>query len=476
LAHVLSLKDGTTTINFLEESGTAWCGLEDGGLIIENPDRKVSWTGGGIWRQGREVMSVAYDNRKIEISFEIGGATRTDIVDRKTAIIRILEKARESYQYDTAPVVYLQFQIDTLTSPVYFDVVDGELLMPEDFMSVEKLNWQKSGGKTIKGFTLKLECLPFARGDEVTIISNTSITNTDDALHTNYIDFAGSLIKGDVPGPVRIRFTSNTASPRMTRFYVGMRNRGNAQNWVHTLEAESLSIGSSGSISAKNTIYSGDTGDGLGGRAVSWNLTTTGNVMLLSKSFAATTFPERFEGKARVLVRGSFSPYCSYQVKMYYGVTPIREYPVKRHSYGHLDLGVVDVLPWAIRRGDYSSAWDMAIYCQPDSATLKTMVIDAIYLVPADDYKYRMWMYSGYDLQQNSAVEDNARFDQVHDMNGSYRTAIIEPSGLPIHATPNEDGKIIFVWESDTFSTGVSYQATVWAYHTPYYFDVRGSL
>lgn len=476
MAHVLQLSDGTTTVNFLNECGSSpWCHLEEGGLVIDTPDKKQTWSGSNVWRQGRTLAKHAFENRDIEIVFEIGGSSWDGILNARTAINRLLEKARDAQLRGLNSPVYLQYQLDTATYPVYFDVLDGELELPKDIMSLEKLGWTKCGtDKVLKGCELKLECKPFARGTETIIVSAQSIENADDTSRDSYVSWSGSSIDGDVPGPLRVQYARNYVdSDLYSVYWAGIRDRATPGSMIRVLEIEDAdSLYGSPSSQGPSNVYSGT-------YQKSWTGVPANTDTEVAKwNISSTSSPENYSGRFRVLLVGS-SLGTSYLwgIRMKFLVTTLRTYPWRTSGSGGvdiLDLGVIELPPWNVDDDQNAGAFSISLYGRfPSTATF---ALDAIYLVPADDYKFRKWRFRGYHQSNNTVIEDIGVRDQVHYLDSAvYPTGILDSFGLPLHATPGQNGRLYILIMSDTGTYDAQWAGQVTVYHTPYYLDIRGS-
>jgi hypothetical protein len=444
--------------------------IEDAGLIIKNPTKRETWVGSGSWRFGKGLAGYTYDNRKITITFEIVGDDLDDVCDKKTQILKLIEDARDSQINGLASPVYLEYQIDTATNPVYFDVVDGELEIPEDLMSVAGLGWYKGGGqRSIKGFILDLICKPFARGTEVQIVTNQSVSPTDDTTYTNYVSWSASAIDGDVPGPLRIRF-QNTSTQQMRDFWVGLRDHGTPSSWSYNvLEGEDATNDSS-YTTLTNSSYSN-------GSALQY--TANGNDQMLCHWTIPDTAASsviNLRGRVRVILLGSFSA-SGDQVWLTHRkyITDYAIYPRAINATAGttaLDLGVIDLMAWGIEPGQGAGYSELSLWVKGTNGA--SITIDALLMIPAEDYKFRKWRWIGYYLPQNYYMEDIARYNQLA-FGTDYKSFTAEPSGLPIHAAPGNDGRLYFTWLGSTGSWSITSTAQINVWHTPYYLDIRGT-
>ena len=302
MAYTLQLTDGTTTVDFLGSSGTSWCLLEDGGLSIEQPQPKSIWAGRTTATHGRRLTSSAYDNRRVTITFEIVGTTRANILDKQQDIISILENAKRRQMYNTAMAVTLEYKVDNATASVYFDVLSGELRIPDDFMSLEKQQWMKGSQYTVKGWVLELMCKPFARGAEVNIVSSQTVYAIDDATYNNYVSWSGSAILGDVPGPLRIRY-QNTYTTAAQDLYVGLRDMGTLASFPHVLESADATLLQGGSMGGSTATWSSI----ATGELAYWTITPISGLTYKGKvRVIGVTESTAFDDDVRFYLRSSY--------------------------------------------------------------------------------------------------------------------------------------------------------------------------
>ena len=463
MAYVLKLSDGTTTIDFLGTSGTAWCELADGGLLIGHPPEKDIWAGRTSATQGRRLTEKTYDNRKITIDFEIAGSTKSNLLNLQQDILQLLDVARDRQMYNTGYEVTLEYQVDTTSSSVKFVVVDGKLEPPTDFMSVEKQNWTKGSGYTIKDWRLELTCMPFAFGAETQIVTSDSVDNIHDDNDENYVSWSGSAINGDVPGPLRVRFTSSSAVT-LNKMWVGLRDFGTPANFLHVLSAVEPGVGEpyygEYSVSTSGGTPSGDTVtfSGWSGAPITWTITP--NSGLDSK------------GKVRAVavtggVNFSDNTYYLSVENSNYGIIRTTPY-VKTNSSRTIDLGVIDLDPSGLPPEYYGDDWQLKLYVADGTTSFS---LRALLLFPAQDYKFR-W-YNPY-IANTETFEDIGRHDIT--VNGTTaRERIVNTKGFPLHAAPGKSARLYFTFGTTTALWSEAYTGTVNVWHTPYYLYVRGS-
>ena len=324
MAHTLELSNGTTTISFLGSSGDAWCLLNDGGLTINKPSINEGWSGGASVVAGQVLSEVQYKNRTITLEFEIVGNNRNEIIYRQGEIANLLHKARVAQLSPyREPRVYLKYQIDTMTYPVYFDVLSGNIELPENIMSVEALNWRKGSQYTIKNFRVELTCKPLARGTSATVKTATTIQNTHDSSYVNYIDITGSSVLGDVFSPATLYIYSGGVASSRSRMHIwaGVRD-ANVSDFIDILEAEDGSYSSYSTLTAQDSALSGASG---GGYAVEHTTSSSSGLLNgdLEDNDASSDFDNWVEddGYGTITVEGSIVHGGSYAAKFTEGAT-----------------------------------------------------------------------------------------------------------------------------------------------------------
>ena len=477
MAHILYLSDGTTTVDFLDECGTSpWCHLADGGLLIKIPSKKQTWSGSNVWRQGRTLAKHSYENRDIVITLEIGGSSWDDILNERGTIYRLLDRARDSQLRGFGSSVYLRYQVDTTSNYVEFDVLDGELKLPKDLMSVEKLNWEKCGGDSVlKECQLTLICKPFARGNEAQLVNFVEVDNADDSARNNYVSWNASAVDGDVPGPLRITHNRNYVDGgiRFSKYWIGLRDSAVPANMIHVLEAEDAdSYSGSPTQSGSNSSYSGNYTMQYSG------ISADTDHKLATWEIGNKSSPMDHAGRFRVLLVGlGIDANSLFSIRTQFELTPLRQYPWRTAGSspgGITDLGIIELPPWALEDGQPSGYYDIVLMGRfPATAAFD---VDALYLIPAEDYKLRIWDWRGYHQQQGMIVEDSGTRDQVYYKAATlYPVGIIDYYGLPIHATPGQDARLHFLWNNGVGFYDADYTAQISVYHTPYYLDIRGT-
>jgi len=224
----LTLTDGTTTINLMDGTNYA---VQENGFAKPMPKRSYSFGGGGLLRDGSDLIDDTYENREVTINLNVYATSADNLDQRIQDILVLIETARSWAKTRRGSAVELQYKKDGATDTTYFDVLDGTVEEPDTTHSV----LLKSN--TILGVVVKLTCKPFARGALTSCLAATTVYNHDDTDHDNFVDIASGSVKGDVRGSLKLWIHNNTGSS-----YEGLRiavqSSASANLVSHVLEAE----------------------------------------------------------------------------------------------------------------------------------------------------------------------------------------------------------------------------------------------
>lgn len=282
MAFLLSLVDADDTISFLSGSYK----LVEGGFDMGKPERREIWGGNISYGGGQSLIDVTYDNRVMQIVFNVTGSTRDALLANVARIEDLLYRCQEArigndYGYKTE----LQFRLDGATNISYFEILSGELEWPSDVMSIEQVHQKEGSGKYIVyDMTLTLIAPPFV--DSISPVNGTpiqfAVTNhpyttptTSPVLGTtcegpgeanwcNWVLIDESDIPGDAPGDLVIDVmapleTHPVGGLRRVNFGLGRPFTG-TKAAIYTMEAEDQNVSypsqDPGAIAVTNTSAS----------------------------------------------------------------------------------------------------------------------------------------------------------------------------------------------------------------------------
>lgn len=162
----LKLSDGTTTIDLYGGSDTL---ARYAGLRIYPPLLDHKFLSNPLY-DGDGLISSRFGNRTIAITTKISGSS--DLPDLRTnirTIERLLNDARQHRLLGYGSTVYLEYQWANVDGEsIYFDVLDGELILPPDFYNV-----YLTSKYHILDAHLTFICKPFGRYANQDIVADT---------------------------------------------------------------------------------------------------------------------------------------------------------------------------------------------------------------------------------------------------------------------------------------------------------------
>lgn len=204
-AYRIKLSDGTTTIDIFGGSDTK---VREGGLSMPPPKVIASFIS-SPYSNGARLASATYDNRIIKITCRIWGSTLADLKTNIRSIHRLLNDAEQRTLLGYGAQVYLEYQWgDTNDQSTFFDILRGDLIMPNNYLSV-----LLSNSFYVTDAVLQLVCSPLGRYTNQDYAQQT-IENDDYATdsHYNYFDITTSEAYGDAPAKLYIKIAQNAAA------------------------------------------------------------------------------------------------------------------------------------------------------------------------------------------------------------------------------------------------------------------------
>ncbi len=161
MAYVCQLTDGTTTLNLLDETSYD---VMEGGVNLPPPAKRQTWGGSGPGHDGSTLIESNYLNRIITVALKLLGTSDDDLTDAVRDINDLLAKAQDYSEKGRGAQVTFSLKLDAGADTIIFDVIDGELSLPRDWLGATLDKTSR-----IIGITLELVCKPFGSGTEVTL-------------------------------------------------------------------------------------------------------------------------------------------------------------------------------------------------------------------------------------------------------------------------------------------------------------------
>lgn len=228
MAHVVSLTDGTTTLNFT---------LADGCMITAY-DMKAD---------GNDTIEVL-----------LTAASKTALQAVINNIERMFVAAKRRADTQRGPKVYINFQVDAEAASNRSLIKSGKLELDESAL--------KSGWPNIKvDARLYIERDPWWEGPETELLiaskasttpatGGKSIHNQNDSGEGNYIQIAAAQITGTLPTPVKIQMQNTSGGAlQYPDLYIATNSQSDPANFVHMLEVEDALSGGTITVSASSS-------------------------------------------------------------------------------------------------------------------------------------------------------------------------------------------------------------------------------
>ena len=151
----IKLSDGTTTINLYDGTDSQ---VREGGLNMPPPVVDAAFIGNPAY-PGDRLSRSRYRNRIITLTVKVYGSSLNDLKTNIRSINRLLNDAQERVLLGYGSQVYLEYQWgDTADQSTFFDVLRGDLILPDDHLSRAL-----SGSYYVLNASLRLVCSPFGR-------------------------------------------------------------------------------------------------------------------------------------------------------------------------------------------------------------------------------------------------------------------------------------------------------------------------
>lgn len=161
MAWTVQLVDATSTVDLNDGTNTF---LEPRGFRAPPPGRRMSMSGASFFRHGQDIVGRVYENRTVEVEFQLRGSAAGTLASKTQDIWKALRKATEYAQQGVGTIVQLKYQWEGADAPVFFNILEGVLDLGDDLHSQYLLR-----GTAIRNARLTLLCEPFAVGTTETI-------------------------------------------------------------------------------------------------------------------------------------------------------------------------------------------------------------------------------------------------------------------------------------------------------------------
>jgi len=464
MAFILKLTDGTLVADFIS-AGTGFH-LEDAGFKIGPAKQKEMWGGGSIFsKSGAQIVANTLENRELEITFTLSGATPAALSTAASTIENLIEAARTRSKDRMGARVELQYAWNAATATTYFEVITGEVLWPDDVMSVEQIHQVNADGDLeIWGMQLTLTVTPAAsnispvngtplaiqltNGNGTDVTTGLAVWNHNDAGtgHDNYVEIDGADLLGNYPMKTVLSLQSDSGESEKTSVvYIGARVGSFAFKSI--LEDDAASYAKGSPTPTVDVDYSS------AGTHTAVSLTsTTGESLfkwtLTDQETEDTRGAFRFFG--RVAPSTHWPSNANFRVVVLYGTTSLYasewRKPVST-TIELFDLGTIFLPPWLSGVSTALAGLVISLEGKLDAAGTQAVDLDYVALLPQDG-GYRVLKFRTTGMAQTEYLIDDGWEDSVYHINTSAKKTGI-PFGIMqrISLTPAKDVRLYFLME-----------------------------
>lgn len=464
MAFVVNLNDDTESVNFISSAYE----LVDAGLVLHLPEPKEVWGGDSIYAHGAQLVMQTYNNAKVEITFNVHGATRDELLDNVTKINRIIERAKQRSILESGPRVEFQYQWDSASKTTFYEVISGFVTWPDNVMSVEQVHQKDASGNwVIYDMKAELTLSPFAypispvtgtptlvnmtKTNSPTPATTKTVNNGLETTFENWVEISGSQIPGSHPAVTKLILQSGSGLAEGTsRVYVGCHVGGDFRSMLDDLDA-SFRIGGVTPVT--------DTNSNKDRYSVLTHTATTETVLakwdLTSAEVAQMRGAFRFFGRTKDLQYWDTN--VNYRIAISYNGTYLYKgewrSPIET-TITLFDFGTVFLPPWS---GSITSPAGLTIELQGmlKLAGTSSLYLDYITLLPQDG-GYRVLDFRGGAMAQNNYVVDDGWSKAVYHEAGGLRTGLAYALMPSITLEPGKTHRLYFLMEGSAHSSEIS--------------------
>lgn len=448
-SHVLSLTDGTTTINLADLTNTLTTKYTP---VSPETDEMPALKMG----DGGELTRVDLRNVTETVDLWLMAATKPNLQVLINSIESMLFTARWRQKKKTGPRVYIQLQVDGEASAWRSEILAGRLVLDEEALTI----WPNIKAAARLHITRRF----FWEGAEVELQLSTSnqsaatggrtIRNHDDSGtgDDNWVQIAVDQVKGTLPTPVRLTLTNVSGAAQGYRdIYLAVNAFADPANFVHMIEGEAAAptYGTSSSdANSSNGAYLARTWSGTA--EILWTIPSAtvqdggGRFFRLLARFASVGGAFYVRPVLRD-VNGLIDLYTSCDEIYVTSATPLA------------DLGEIPLPPVS---GDTSwAALTLVLKLRATAST--TIGLDFIQLTPTDSFCHLV--QRGYDIANNGTITIDGSGEMVH----AGGVTIYTPIGFPLFLFHGRLQRLLILENEGVAAPAIANSFSVRAYVRP---------
>ena len=410
MAHVVSLTDGTTTLNFT---------LADGRMIV-NYDMK---------RDGNDTVECHCEAAsKPALQALIEGIEAMGVIARRRAETKRGAK------------VYINFQVDGESSSNRSFVKNLEVELDESLL--------RSGFANMKGaIRVFVERDPWWEGPETELqlaskasttpaTGGKSIHNQNDSGEGNYIQIAAAQITGTLPTPVKIQMQNTSGGAlQYADLYMATNSQSDPANFTHTVECEDRLSGGTITVNAASS----------GGNYLALTVNTTAAIAIpLSAAMVEDCNGRHFRLLLYQALNVTGDIYVTPQIRDSAGLSAYATgAEIKLTSSDSSKLVDLGSLPIPDAGGDTTGWGALTLYLSFRSITSQTWYGDFIQVTPTESI--RKLVQRDETVANNAYLVDDAIDGAVYRLASSVKYPNFIALESPVMLWPNMLQRVYFL-------------------------------
>lgn len=452
MAHKLEIALGASTFSLSGSSTSSSQTLMN--YVPRSPNLSVIQSNSIIRDGGRRAVTTrrnVTETATFRISASSANEMRSTIQDLERAFLR----AEMRQQIRSGSRVYVNWTPSDISPEEYrSEVLSGKIIPKEDTLNwrwgrydievdavwSRMYYWEETAERNI----------PLTNGNGTGTVAVLTVYNHDDAGagHDNWVNIAGSDIKGVLPTPAIIKMENNDADDTLARVWIGHNVFSGGSAFNHVIEAEDATSGGSSVTDATNS----------GGAYRTRDWTGTGEIQLMVWTLAASDLNlaagRWFHAIARFHNNSNLTDTTfKFIIHGSGGTGTVWEGPEVKPPTSPAniiqDLGLVKLPPWG---GDIVSSGDMAISLRgrSDTSGNSTINLDYIHFLPVDSWRTLYVVVGSVDNTDRLVDDGVSEITYYDDNSGTTRYAPIAVSGDFIKLWPGIDQRVYFITHTGT--------------------------
>ncbi len=426
------------------------------------------------WGRGYSPLAgVNPGNRMAPIKIAITGTSLDDWIMNSRQVHQILRQAQEFNQSGgmRGDRAYLSLQLAGMTYAIEYDIITAQM----DDGAFAQPQMTRTTAPYMRQVAVNLEMRPYGRPQQLSRSSSSILSN---GLSSHII----AAPAGDRPAPARMSMKLTSSGNSFQRAIVWRRSRGNVNNWIYALEAETgahtgyvtSDITTATDIGLSNVANATAHASGV---LRLTNHTTTLHTLRPILNWTINDNLSDFYGRYRVFITKptDAGAYVTAFQLTYGGTagTDIVLPSVTSHG-GIMELGIIEIPARRLPVDAIVTSFIMTLRATTaagGNVNARTADLDVIYLVPADeqiaDVTFSAIVGSATTASGAVMVDDNLALapalyaaDASGDVTKQYPTDVLDSHFALEPGIDNLFGALTFT-ASDSYNLGHAQQITV---------------